>query len=282
LFAKIGNKISDFAKEQITNFIDKNKINSDYYIFEKPEILSSKVEEVLELVDEYKVTTNNQGHIISKDVELEEQEKAGGGGYNTRASSNMQTQENTAKTSHKLDNVPGVKQRKSEKERFYANREYQQSKESNNRDKDRIKNEADYRQETEQLRAEVKWGAEKIAKNFLGEPNKHLSNKTTLRYGENGKLAIRISGEKAGNWYDFSESKGGDLFDLVQDKQGCDFKGVVSYLRDTLGIHTTNHLRLVYDHEARNNYVDHHKQVNAEKAVEVAKIRKAEIYTIDP
>ena len=276
---RIGEKISSFAKSQITSFVDKHQVNADYYVFEKPEISQVKVEEILELVDEYKIAADSQGDIINEQVELEdtkleEQEKAVVGVY-TRASSNRQTKQNT-KNSIKVDdrfgNAPKSKQRKSAKARFYANREYQQNKENRNK----IRSEIDYKQELEQLREEAKWGAEKIAESFFGEPNKHLSNKTTLRYGEHGKLAIRISGEKAGNWYDFSQSKGGDLFDLVQDRQGCDFKGVVAYLRDTLGISGSSHLRLVHDNEAGDKYVHYYKQINQNKALELAKIRKAE------
>ncbi len=276
---RIGEKISSFARGQITSFVDKHQVNADYYVFEKPEVSQVKVEEILELVDEYKIAADSQGDIINEQVELEdtkleEQEKAVVGGY-TRASSNRQTKQNTKnaiKVDDRFGNAPKSKQRKSAKARFYANREYQQNKENRNK----IRCEIDYEQEIEQLRKEAKWGAEKIAKSFFGEPNKHLSNKTTLRYGEHGKLAIRISGEKAGNWYDFSQSKGGDLFDLVQDRQGCDFKGVVAYLRDTLGISGPTHLRLVHDNEAGDKYVDYYKQVNQDKALELAKIRKAE------
>ena len=42
---------------------------------------------------------------------------------------------------------------------------------------------------------------------------------------------MKISGDRMGHWYDFASGKGGDIFSLVQEKKGCDFKGAIEYLR---------------------------------------------------
>lgn len=97
------------------------------------------------------------------------------------------------------------KPRMSAKERFYKNAEYVRNQKS------RVDLKADWNKETEELRHMLKFKVESIAGDLLGEPNKRLSNGRELRYGEHGKIAVRIRGEKAGMWHDFSNDKGGRL-----------------------------------------------------------------------
>lgn len=88
---------------------------------------------------------------------------------------------------------------------------------------------------------------------MLGDPNKRLSNARELRYGEHGKLAVRISGEKSRTWYDFSEGKGGDMFSLVQDVRKMSFKDSADYLKSSVGMSSTTirpNLQLVYDNDS--------------------------------
>ena len=87
--------------------------------------------------------------------------------------------------------------------------------------------------EHEQLKSEIKFKAEVITRGLLGGPNKRLSNARELRYEEHGKLAVRISGEKSGTWYDFSKSKGGNMFSLVQDVRKMSFKDSADYLKSS-------------------------------------------------
>lgn len=75
------------------------------------------------------------------------------------------------------------------------------------------------------VRADLKFNAERVARDLFGEPNKTFSTNNTLRFGENGKLAIEISGPRQGTWYDFSEGNGGDLLALIQREKNVDFKG---------------------------------------------------------
>ena len=86
------------------------------------------------------------------------------------------------------------------------------------------------------LKAAVSRNADSIARNLLGKPNNKLSSKHELRFGENGNISVRISGAKSGRWYDFSASVGGDMFDLVINRSGCDFKEAVDYLRMQVGM----------------------------------------------
>lgn len=260
LLAKLTNKITEFAQRKITTLTDKHMVNRDYYIFEKPSFSNEKVEEILDIMgnnERLYLDTTTYKELKSQEVngkELNEiegelgsyrQERMVVGGYNFAEAKSVQTT----------------------KERFYRNVEYQRSKSRENK--------IDYQYQDNRLREIVKHRAEEIGQSFFGEPSKHLSNRSTLRYGDNGKIALRISGEKSGSWYDFSKSKGGDLFDLVQDKQNCDFKGAASYLRDRFGISDTSHLRLVHDSEAKDKYVDYYRQSKQEQATYQNKMKKA-------
>ncbi|MDI9634198.1 MobA/MobL family protein [Geitlerinema splendidum] len=48
-----------------------------------------------------------------------------------------------------------------------------------------------------------------IASELLGEPNRHMSNKTTLRFGKKGSLVVNVSGAHEGLWKDFETGEGG-------------------------------------------------------------------------
>jgi len=121
-----------------------------------------------------------------------------------------------------VDTILGVnKSSQSAKQRFYAKADF-----ARNAARDVAKNmqhKAVWDNESEQLRNADRFKAEQIARDLLGEPNKKLSDGRTLRFGEHGKIAVRISGERMGTWYDFSNSTGEDIFALVQEKQACDF-----------------------------------------------------------
>ena len=54
-----------------------------------------------------------------------------------------------------------------------------------------------------------------VARALLGDPNPKLSTVAELRYGEHGRLSVRLSGERAGQWYDFAAGRGGGVLDLV-------------------------------------------------------------------
>jgi Ti-type conjugative transfer relaxase TraA len=276
ILAKTYDKVSIKLKSQITSFIDKASVDRDYYVFEKPEVSKVEVGEILELVNEYKGShATVQGIAVNEGI-LELEERVVVGGYNVLRGSNDITSVPNNITSHAGHgndapsvNISTATNRKiTPKEKFYANRDYKLKQQA-------TKN-IDYEQESMKLRGEVKWSAEKIAINLLGEPNKRLSDGKELRFGKSGSIAVRISGEKCGNWYDFKEGKGGDLFDLVQDIKACDFKEAADYLRSTLGISNPQNSNIIYLHNLSDKYVDHHKQKASVKAEEVAALKKVE------
>jgi len=65
--------------------------------------------------------------------------------------------------------------------------------------------------------------AETVATTLLGKPKRRSG--TALLFGKNkGSLHVHISGEKQGFWYDFQTGDGGNLIQLIQQVQQCDFK----------------------------------------------------------
>lgn len=263
LFAKAMETVGSKLKEQLTNFVDKNNIDQDYYQFEKPEITKSEVEEILDLVDVHH-QPNSQDKNDENILELQEMAQANGRSVNVARTNinNSNKVSNNIVSNYTLE----MKNRMTPKERFYAARDYQLKRQATNQ--------IDYKQEDIKLRQEVKWSAEKIAREMLGEPNKQLSDGSNLRFGGSGSIAVRISGDKCGNWYDFKEGKGGDLFDLVQHQRGGEFKEVANYLRGFLGIGNSNTSNIIYLHDFHDKYVDHHKQKASIKAIEAAKLKK--------
>ena len=70
-----------------------------------------------------------------------------------------------------------------------------------------------------------------VARAVFGDPNPKLSTTAELRYGEHGRLSVRLSGERAGQWYDFRDGRGGGVLDLViHAGEASDRAGAVRWL----------------------------------------------------
>ena len=70
-----------------------------------------------------------------------------------------------------------------------------------------------------------------VARAVFGDPNPKLSTAAELRYGEHGRLSVRLSGERAGQWYDFRDGRGGGVLDLViRAGEASDRAGAVRWL----------------------------------------------------
>jgi hypothetical protein len=291
-------KIYDFAANNITKLTDKYLPKSEYYHYREPSKNVVRVEEVLDRVYEEKEGMDAEINV------REEKQVVGlvGGNANvhnsrinigdklgnvdniikkmsvvddvTNIESNFGTNDTGMLEGGRDGNIVAMRRKVSGKDRFYANIDYkaEQAKRSE-------ENRERYRSEVDNLRREIAIRAESLAIDLLGYPNSKLSNKSTLKYGNNGALAVKISGNKAGIWYDFESGKGGDIFDLVEKEKNYDFKEAVGYLQDRLGI-TPNKMRpnlqAVNDNIISDKYVEHCKQVSKEKSESLSKIRKAE------
>ena len=255
IFSSMLSNALDFTKNKITAFNDKHFVDNAYYKYEVPQLNKARVEDVLDMV-----ASQMQVEAVGSEIALEERAVVGGNSINITAGI---TNTNNLANPHKV--------KQTAKERFYAKADYARNSTSS------LQRQAEWDMEAERLRSEVKYKTEAIARGLLGEPNKQLSDGKTLRFGEHGKIAVRISGERMGSWFDFSADKGGDMFALVQDKQGCDFKGAAEYLRQSVGIEasTNNHIKLVHDHRNKDLTEKYIKAKVEEERVANAKAEQA-------
>lgn len=74
---------------------------------------------------------------------------------------------------------------------------------------------------------------EAVAKHFLGDPNRSLSSKRELRYGNNGSVSVDL---EKGTWYDHEAEAGGGVLDLVTREARVKGGAAVEYLRETVGL----------------------------------------------
>jgi Ti-type conjugative transfer relaxase TraA len=242
------NSLIDFASNTATKLSDKNIPLSEYYNYHESAKEVLPVEKVLDqIATEYE--------LASAGIE----DKIAVGGNNLQTTNALEQKTNTSNA---------TKSRLTAKESFYANVVH-----SRNTVNARSDRKQQWDRESYELREATKFKAEQITKDLLGDPNNKLSNKITLRYGEHGKLAVRISGDKAGTWYDFSRSEGGDIFSLVQHKRGGEFKDAAEYLRNSVGMSNTSNIKLVYDHQSREAFSDSHKAKKANEATERQKAK---------
>src|SRR5262245_61157851 len=52
-----------------------------------------------------------------------------------------------------------------------------------------------------------------VARELLGEPNRHLSSRTELRFGHRGSLSVDLT---KGTWFDHEANEGGGVVDLLK------------------------------------------------------------------
>ena len=246
------NSAIDFIGKAATKMKDKYLPSSEYYNYKEPTVKTEAPSYTIDRIYE-------QSQNIGFESQAYEERLVVGGNIsivnntlNTSGSNNSIT--NALADNGTNSDTHAPKTSLSAKDRFYANADYARNKAQRTADL-----QAGWDKETEILRKESCICAERIATDLLGNPNKKLSNARELRFGDSGKIAVHISGEKAGTWYNFHEGKGGDIFALVQDTKGCDFKGAADYLRQSLGIAPTignsiinSHLQLVHDHANSN------------------------------
>ncbi|NKW10260.1 hypothetical protein HGG76_15070 [Ochrobactrum tritici] len=57
--------------------------------------------------------------------------------------------------------------------------------------------------------------AGEVARELLGEPNKHLSTTSELRFGNKGSVSIDL---EKGTWFDHGENTGGGVLALIEEK----------------------------------------------------------------
>lgn len=86
----------------------------------------------------------------------------------------------------------------------------------------------------EALRAALASRAEDIARQILGEPTGRDAR--GLRFRRRGSLAVAVSGDQTGTFYDHEVGAGGDLLALIMRERGCGFGEAVAWARDVSGL----------------------------------------------
>ncbi|EJB02919.1 hypothetical protein Rleg9DRAFT_1734 [Rhizobium leguminosarum bv. trifolii WSM597] len=71
--------------------------------------------------------------------------------------------------------------------------------------------------------------ARRILGETIGDPNKHLSTRSELRWGKNGSISVDL--EKS-NWYDHEDQMGGGVLDLLRAFKGLSKGEAVEWLVD--------------------------------------------------
>ena len=281
-FIRGVNSIIDFASNTATKIADKYLPSSEYYNYKEPKKRTESAEYVIDRTYE-EIEQKNQ--IIMEKLVVGDHASSSSKSMVTSAADNRNinvitnigitnsesSNVNNDKNNNNNKEITGSattavgvgKVRQSAKSRFYAKADKIRSQQRYQAQKE------EWGLEYERLKSEIRFKAERITRDLLGDPNKHLSNGREIRYGDHGKLAVRISGEKAGTWYDFSKGEGGDLFALVQETKGGSFKDAAEYLRGSVGMSASSNvrdnLRLVHDHANSDLTAERIKNNKAEK-----------------
>ena len=91
--------------------------------------------------------------------------------------------------------------------------------------------------------------SEELCYNLKGEPNKKLSNKTSLRYGDKGSFVLNT---EKGLWYNHESGEKGNAFDLIKNELGLtDFKDILSYAKSFLNYDSTQIVQPKVNHNIK-------------------------------
>lgn len=74
-----------------------------------------------------------------------------------------------------------------------------------------------------------------LAIELLGAPNRALSNAQQFRFGTKGSIAVEVTGEDAGRWFDHEAGIGGAGLELIRHHFGLEKKGAWDWARHWLG-----------------------------------------------
>src|SRR5437879_1378707 len=85
------------------------------------------------------------------------------------------------------------------------------------------------------LRDALRSRAADLATHLLAHPNRLMSSKKQLRFGNTGSLSVEISGANTGLWYDHESGEGGDLFELIRRERGGGFADALKFARSFVG-----------------------------------------------
>jgi len=74
-----------------------------------------------------------------------------------------------------------------------------------------------------------------IALHLMGEPNKRLSSRSELRWGDHGRYSLSLTGPRAGKWRDWKDEVGGDAMDMIEAELGLDRAEALQWIERWFG-----------------------------------------------
>ncbi len=87
------------------------------------------------------------------------------------------------------------------------------------------------------LRIALKTSAERVATHILGPPNKCLSNRRELRWGDTGRVRVQIEGRDAGRWIEEGNGgRKGDLLAMIRAHNPMPFADVLAWTYAFVGL----------------------------------------------
>jgi hypothetical protein len=89
---------------------------------------------------------------------------------------------------------------------------------------------------TQEIEAALKGRTRELVTHVLGTPNRFLSKTDILRFGQKGSLMVHVMGPKEGLWHNFETGKGGNIFSLLMETQGCSFKEALTMAAQFAGV----------------------------------------------
>lgn len=262
-------KVGRWFKSIANDIGDRLHHNSAYYKVDAKIASIAEVEEVLE-----RTALHVASGLEPRITTLQEQEL-----QNEKIDKNILLANDNDKINDNYSNKPNQYQEAESSKIALGGQGQQENKNHYNKSTDyerKYMSNLNRQQEMTDLKQRVAFRAELIAHSLLSKPNGYFSDKHTLRWGENGKMAMKISGKKAGIWYDFSAGKGGDLFALVQQEKNCDFVQAKEYLKAMVGMSTYQPLASVKDMQADKFYQKAKQQNQNDKSLDTAKIKRAQ------
>ncbi|MGY3149616.1 putative DNA primase/helicase [Bradyrhizobium sp. USDA 3397] len=93
----------------------------------------------------------------------------------------------------------------------------------------------DHRTLDDDARQELRARAAEIVQSFLGPPNRRLSTRRQLRWGNRGSFALSLQGASAGLWFDHENGCGGDIISFLERQLGCSVGDAIVYALRYLG-----------------------------------------------
>ena len=86
----------------------------------------------------------------------------------------------------------------------------------------------------EELQAALKACVEELAVALLGEPNRQLTNRKSMKWGAKGSLTLSRQGSKRGSWFNYEAGYGGGPLQLIGHVRRCEYHDAKRWAQEWL------------------------------------------------